>query len=87
MSMPIRHPLKGEPHPESGSLAAPAAGAFATRAEKTAGWVLAARDWARRSLGSDRGKREPRSLFQTWAASDLAHRDAASQMWPTLAPR
>lgn len=89
MSMPIRHPLRGEPYPSGRSFDPPASDDFAKRVGNIGDWRLAACAWARRSFVSGGGmraahKRGRRSLFQNWAATDLAHRDVASQFWPNL---
>lgn len=100
MSIPIRQPLRGLPIllcPHAFNRAK-AWGGEKTKSQSFVATVLA---WMGRSAIATTPKacfsldgygdrvmrrRESRHMFQNWAASDLAHRDVASQIWPAFTP-
>lgn len=81
MSISIRHPLEGRPVSFGGGRLDEAAVALVgrKRAPKSSFPTVVAA-WLRRVFGPSAPRRDRRSLFHSWAAADLAHRDPALQL-------
>ncbi len=98
MSMTIRHKLKGEPVFTSGNTDGLEVAAFPQSLDETqpSGMIAHTLAWVKQIAGladvklrrhaALDARRKTRSLFHSWAESDLAHRDVARQIWPASRP-